>query len=222
MIVMMDSKTFMRGFVANESDDTILEAIYLIASDRIRYTKRYDDSCMKAPFKPTATVIRELTADALDERELNHEYIRAYHKYLSEECAGFMATVLMEASNHDDRTFVILTTYAESRTLLFLKYLQQWIFNEFEIAVPIYTKKSRLDDFVEFKLSSETKRRMAKVLKKEKKDEMNKALAGTVRQKFAYLKSLKKKELKKLLRDAGVYDPGCSYEDMLEDAMRYL
>lgn len=222
MIVIMDSKVFMKNFVANESDDTILEAIYLIASDRIRYTKRYEDSCMRAPFKPTTTVIREMTKDAMDEKEMNLEYIRAYHKYLSQECSGFMATVLMEAEAHTDRTFIILTTKVESRTLLFPKYLQQWIFNEFEIAIPIYTKNTRLSDFIDFRLSEETKSRIAKVLRKEKKHEEQRALTGDSKRKFAYLKGLSKKELRKLLRRAGIYDEGSSKQDMLEDAMQYL
>lgn len=221
MILMMTSKTFTESFVINEPEDTVLEAIYLIASDRIRFSKKYDEQCMKAPFKPGTSSLMELTKDGLDSKKMNPEFVDAYRKQLSSECDGFIAAMLMSAQTNKDKNIIILTTHIEEKSLMFLEILQRWIFEKFEVAIPIYKKSDRLSDFVDFKIKHSSMNIIRKTIKRDKKVQSDKLKNGTDSDRIKYYSDLSKKELKKKLKKAGIYEPG-SKVDMVKDAVQYL
>ena len=117
-IVCMNSKEFLKYFIKNESDKTILDASYLLASNRIRYGREYKDQC-QVMFVPSDRTIMEIH----DEHDIysgrNSDYINRYFDQLDRLKLSIALTI--KTTEKEKLNVIILTTPREEKGYHHLK-----------------------------------------------------------------------------------------------------
>ncbi len=215
-IVTMTSKSFLKKFVCNEKDDVILDASYLLASERIRYGQACKDQCQKM-FWPSAYTIMSMSGRS-SKLKYNAEYVDRYMKEL-DEIRGEMATILKMTLKKDLLT-VIMSTPMEEDNLHLLKMIRQYYKREFDYDVIDYDKEKSIP-----KEKPETYSNIIKdcksVISKERTNKIKKMMK-TERGRREYYSSLSKKKLKRLLKKESLYLDGMGLPEMIEMAMTFL
>ena len=215
-IVYMNSKEFLKYFIKNESDKTILDASYLLASNRIRYWREYKDQC-QVMFVPSDRTIMEIH----DEHDIysgrNSDYINRYFDQLDRLKLSIALTI--KTTEKEKLNVIILTTPREEKGYNHLKLIQEWVYDNFNgYKIYHYSKNDRLSnypdnlDIIDFCNS---------IIKKERKKKKKKLLSNTKGQR-EYFSSLGKKKLKKLLKKEGIYLHGMDEAEMIDVAMTFL
>lgn len=215
-IITMTSKTFLKKFVRNEKDDVILDASYLLASERIRYGQACKDQCQKM-FWPNAYTLMKMNAESTKLKH-NAEYVDRYMKEL-DEIRGELAMILRMTLKKNLLT-VIMTTSMEEANLHLLKMIRQYYKKEFDYDVTDYDKtksipKGKSEDYDHLIADCKS------VINKDRTNKIKKMMK-TERGRREYYSSLSKKKLKKLLKKESLYLDGMGTPEMIEMAMTFL
>ena len=215
-IICMDSKTFLNRFIENESDKTILDASYLLASNRIRYGSRYKKQCQEL-FVPSDITIMKLNDENDVDPRSNSEYVMHYYKQL--QSMKLLIALMIKTTLEEDLLTIILTTKLEAKTYNHLNLLRKWVRDEFDYTIEEY--RNRLPLPLGSKEENDIIQLCNSIIKKEKKKKKTKLMKTTKGQR-EYFSSLGKKNLKKLLKKEGVYLPGMDESEMIDVAMTFL
>lgn len=215
-IITMTSKTFLKKFVRNEKDDVILDASYLLASERIRYGQACKDQCQKM-FWPNAYTLMKMNAES-SKLKYNAEYVDRYMEEL-DEIRAELAMILRMTLKKNLLT-VIMTTSMEEDNLHLLKMIRQYYKKEFDYVVTDYDKtgsipKEKSKDYAYLIADCKS------VMNKEYTNKIKKMMK-TERGRREYYSSLSKKKLKRLLKKESLYLDGMSISEMVEMAMTFL
>lgn len=215
-IICMDSKTFLNSFIENESDKTILDASYLLASNRIRYGSRYKKQC-QVLFVPSDITIMKLNDENDVDPRSNSEYVMHYYKQL--QSMKLLIALMIKTTLEEDLLTIILTTKLEAKTYNHLNLLRKWVRDEFDYTIEEY--RNHLPLPLSSKEENDIIQLCNSIIKKEKKKKKTKLMKTTKGQR-EYFSSLGKKNLKKLLKKEGVYLPGMDESEMIDVAMTFL
>ena len=207
MMFYMSSKTLQNVFLVNEKDKDILKAQYVLVSTRVRKRGEYENivSATNILF-PSSSVCSAITLDDLRDR---------YFKQLDESTAFIAA--LIKGSIEENYNIIFLCSKREMK-LKYLQFLSEYIYIKF--GYPVY-------DYNNYALG------ISKILKYNKKEVMhlcngilndakNKQMMkdlNSERGRQKILKDYKKKdksELKKILKNHGLYSKGMSKSEMID------
>ena len=209
MMYYMTSKVFEDIFLENEDDKDILEAQYVLVSNRIRSGGTYDNvlSAYNVLF-PTTELLRYSSRE---------DFKNAYMEYVEKNHLPFLAT-LVKYSVEDKYNVIFLCTKNEDK-LHYLEYLSYVVYKIFKY--PIYNYK----DYENGKLSL-IKYDKEKIVKKcnkildnaSKKGNLIKLKKFNGKDKEAALKYFRKnkKALIKILKKKGLYGKDMSTDEMLD------
>ena len=202
----MNSKE-LETFINNESDDNILEAQYVIVSNRIRRVGTAHNNIIQASVLfPDSSV-----AIALDTDEFEDLYYRQLddNKTL---LALLISTVIIEKMN-----IIFLCTKRESKLGNYLKLLANYVFNEFDFPVYNYMEMARGEvevyDYDDAEVYSRCKKLIDVAKDKQLLDKINNDRK---------MSDGNKKRLKKLLKKKGLYRKGMSFNEMKNVADVFL
>ena len=120
-ILYMDSKTFFKDFIKDQKDNTILEASYIIASERIRFGVKYKDQIMKL-FYPSSSCLVVLNDEKDIKSKSNSEYVHKYKRQLSS--LNIQIAIMIKGCIEEDMNVIILTSPKEERFLNHLELLK--------------------------------------------------------------------------------------------------
>lgn len=207
MMFHMNSKVFQDNFLTNEKDQDILNAQYVLVSNRIRKRKEHDNiiSAYSILF-PNASTCSAITDDEFEER---------YYEQLNNSLA-FIST-LIKGSIEEKYNIIFLCTKKESK----LKYLD--LFSDFvylEFGYPVYEYKKYASGASPLRKYDKDKviKKCNKILNEVKKNSYNndvKTEKGRERIMKNY-KSMKKKDLMKELKKRDLYIEDMSKSEMLD------
>ena len=212
----MNSKEFLKYFIKNESDKTILDASYLLASNRISYGRDYKDQCQTL-FVPDNRVIMSMHDEYDICSKSNSEYVNRYFHQLDK--SKLLMALTIKTVEEEGIVAIILTTSKEEKGYNHLKLIQEWVYDNFDgYRIIRYKKDTRVSkcpknpEIIDFCNS---------VIKKERKEKKKKLMSSPKGQR-EYFSTLGKKKLKKLLKKEGIYLPGMDEAEMIDVAMTFL
>lgn len=213
-IIMMTSKRFIEDFIRREPPDVILDASFIIASERIKYGVKSKNQCMKALY-PIADVIIKISDEKKINYKHNSEFIDAYYKQLDTEILT-LAT-MVKFSMMKKNLVIILTTTKENRVFNHLKLIQRYVAGTFGYYIQEYNPKEAI---IEQNIDTDILNKCNKVIKDVKKKNLKQSLKSVhgSRQVFS---SMKKKKLKSLLKKANLYSSDMTKEEMIETCVQY-
>lgn len=216
-IIYMDSKTFLKHFIKEQKDDTILGASYIIASDRIKFGAKYKDRIMKFFYVPDECLIK-----LNDEKEIksksNSEYVKTYFDMLKRN--DIQIATLVKITVQKGLTTIILTTSLEDRTFGHLELLREYIESEYGYKIMRYRPGMKINDEKE-KHEKNIVKRCDKNISKRKKQRKRKQMK-TYKGQQQYFSGIGKKKLKRMLRKNGLYLDGMSESEMIDVAIIFL
>ena len=216
-IVYMDTKTFMKKFIKEQKDETILEASYIIASNRIKFGTKYKDQIMKLFYVPDDCLMK-LNDEKETKSKSNSEYVKAYFKMLNRNNISIASMIKITLENN--LTTIILTTPLEDKTFNHMELLKEYIEKNFKYKIVRYKSGMSLD--IKQKESNKTiLKTCADVISKTKKRKKEKQMK-THRGQKQYFSELGKKRLQRLLKKNGLYLDGMSESEMIDIAMTFL
>lgn len=216
-IIYMDSKTFINHFIKDQKDDTILEASYIIASNRIKFGAKYKNQIMKLYYVNDDCLIK-LNDEKETKSKSNSEYVKSYFKMLSHH--NTMIATMIQITLKKNLTTIIITTPLEDKTFKHLELLREYIKKNFKYEIVRYKPGMKLN----FK-QKEDKETILNICdseirdaKKRKKRKQMKTRRGQQQ----YFSELGKKKLKRLLKKNGLYLDGMTEPEMIDVAMTFL
>ena len=215
-LICMNSKEFFKYFIKNESDKTILDASYLLASNRIRYGRKYKNQC-QVLFVPEDRVVMKLHDEDDILSKSNSDYVNAYYNQLNK--TKLLMALTIRTVEEEGILAIILTTNREERGYNHLKLIQKWVednFNGYKIIR--YKKNTRVSDCPN---NPEIIQTCNSIIKNEKKKKKKKMLSSERGQR-EYFSTMGKKKLKKLLIKEGIYLSGMDEAEMIDVAMTFL
>ncbi len=198
MMFVMTSKD-LDLFFNNETDDAILNAQYVIVSNRIRRARiEYENIMTASVLFPDPSVMVAFSDD-----EFKSAYIEQLNQNIS-----LIAVLVTEAIIHK-YNIIFLCTRNEAKLSKFIYILADFIYDEFEY--PVYKYRDLASGKIELVDIDE-----ARAYKKAKayiKDAKAKSVISNVKNE-SKLKNSEKKMLKKLLKDRGLYKKGMTISEM--------
>lgn len=198
MLWYMNSKD-MDLFLNNETDDDILEAQYVIVSNRIRRVGTAHDNIIQASVLfPDPSVCVHLDTD-----DFNSEYYSQLDKNKT------LLAMLIRTSILQQYNIIFLCTKKETKLGNYLEKISRYIYNEFDY--PMYNYKDFATGKIEEVSYDEARvfEKCNKVVKLAKnKDIMNKINSERK------LSDKDKKTLKKLLKKEGLYEKNMTVHEM--------
>lgn len=220
MILTMTSKVFLNHFIAHELDKTILEASYIIASNKIRVGARGKKQAHVMLY-PSSQTIMTINDEKDVNTKSNSEYIERYLDELDELSLQMAISVMM--SIKEDSLVIILTTDRENDVFHHLKMIREWTYDNLGFKIGSYKKDSSLSDFKDLNkgFESDIISLCKDVIRSEEKRKKKKEMK-TENGRRQYFSRLGKKKLKKLLKKEGVYLPGMDEAEMIDTALVFL
>ena len=215
-IIAMTSKTYFKHFIHDVDLKYVLDADYILASNRIKYGSKYKDQCINLFYPPSEAIMKISDEDEIN-MKYNSPYIESYREYL-EENKKQIALIVKSAILNRDQITIIMCTDKEKHALNHLRILQQYIFDEFDYLMMMYKKGMGV---YREKYSQKTLDLCNKAIEKSDK-KRKKELMQTRSGRAKYYSEMPKKKLKKKLKKIGIYWKGDSKEDMINDAITYL
>ena len=198
MMFVMTSKD-LDLFFNNETDDAILNAQYVIVSNRIRRARiEYENIMTALVLFPDPAVMTAFSND-----EFKNAYIEQLNQNIS-----LIAVLVTEAIIHK-YNIIFLCTRNETKLSKFIYILADFIYDEFEY--PVYRYKDLASGKI--KLIDIDEARAYKKAKAYIKDAKAKSVISNVKNE-SKLKNSEKKMLKKLLKDRGLYKKGMTISEM--------
>ena len=198
MLWVMNSKD-MDTFLNNESDDDILEAQYVIVSNRIRRVGTAHANIIQASVLfPNSMVACQIGTD---------EFRPLYFQQLDDNKT--LLALLIRSVIIDKFNIIFLCTKKEEKLGKYLDLLAQYIYNEFDCPVYRYmdVAKGRVDiiDYDESKVYA----RCMKIIDQAKQKQLMSKITTDKK-----LSNKNKKVMKKLLKEEGLYSKGMSTQEM--------
>lgn len=197
----MNSKT-MDLFLNNESDDDILEAQYVIVSNRIRHMSSGRKNIIQAGVLfPDSNTVNSVT---------NEEFERKYYEQLEDNIT--LIAILVKASLNDTN-IIFLCSKKEVKLGHYLKLLSRFIYNEFDI--PMYSYKDFAQGLIK-EVSYDpllVYKKCEKVIKVAKEKEVVEKI-----RRGSKLSKGNKKRLKKILKKNDLYRKGMTNHEMVNIA----
>lgn len=198
----MNSKD-MDTFLNNETDDSILEAQYVIVSNRIKRLGSTHDNIIQANVLfPSPMVASQLCEDD------DYDFRENYFKQLDENKT--LIAILIESVIVKGYNIIFLCTKNEEKLGDYLHELAEYIFNEFDF--PVY----RYIDYVKGKIDyidydeSKVYKKCHKIVTDAKEKEVINRVNNDKK-----LTDSNKKRLKNLLKENGLYQKGMSLQEMI-------
>lgn len=207
MLFYIDSKSFIKRFLNDESDQYILSANYVLVSNYITVKMSQDNIIQASILFPDPEVFSALDDDVMRDR---------YYKQLTKDSIrGFLASVI-KACIIDDLDVYFMCNKPEMK----LRYLLRLsIFVEEYFGYPMYEYNLYKAGYYKIKPYNRNKvlKRCFDIEKEVKKNQKKKMLS-TYSGKAKYLESIKhdKKKMKKILKKKGYDTSKMSKEDMIE------
>jgi len=208
-IFYMNGKTFIKDFVKNETPESVLGSQYVLVSNHIRKQGKYEDQVItQLELLPNQRLI--LDYEDYDEE---YEYISGYKEQIERNAIGFLATIIKYAVE-DGMTIIMLCSKTEWQ-YKFFPILKEFVEEKFEYPIYDYKKfKNGKDGPYSFD-PDEVIKTCDEILKDLKESQRRKTLSN-YQTRMAWIKSLKKKDLKKELKKIGYWDPCMDREEMEE------
>ena len=206
-IYIMDGETLVKTYI-NEDPKKIKETQYVLISNSIRKNGKYKDQVVNA--NNILLPKQDLILDYDD--YTSPSYQNAYREYINER-KPFLATLIKYAIEEDG--IVILLCSKREKKYLYLDMLKEFIEDEFDYPVYNYKKYKKGKEKYRDIDYDDVIKKCNKVLKKAKKDEIDKKLS-TERGREEYFNSLSKSELKKELKKMDLYQKGMSKSEMID------
>lgn len=210
MIWFMNSKD-METFLNNETDDSILEAQYVIVSNRIRRVGTTHDNIVQANVLfPNPDVMGKI----LDDSDLG-EFEEAYFRQLDDNKT--LLAILIESVIVKGYNIILLCTKKEEKLGDYLDKIAKYIFNEFDFPVYNYIDfvKGKIDvmDYDESKVYKKCHKIVTNAKQKDVLIKVNNDKK---------LSDGNKKRLKSLLKEHGLYQKGMTLQEMINIADVFL
>ena len=203
----MDGKTLIEMYI-NEEPKKIKDTQYVVVSNSIRKNGKYKDQVVNA--NNILLPRQDLILDYSD--YTSPSYQNAYREYIDER-KPFLATLIKYAIEEDG--IVVFLCSKREKKYLYLDMIKEYIEDAFDYPVYDYKKyKKGKESYRDVDYDGVIKK-CDKVLKKAKKDEIDKLLS-TERGREKYFKSLSKPELKKELKKRDLYQKGMSKSEMID------
>ena len=206
-IYIMDGETLVKTYI-NEEPKKIKDTQYVLISNSIRKNGKYKDQVVNA--NNILLPKQDLILDYDD--YTSPSYQNAYREYINER-KPFLATLIKYAIEEDG--IVILLCSKREKKYLYLDMLKEFIEDEFDYPVYNYKKYKKGKEKYRDIDYDDVIKKCNKVLKKAKKDEIDKKLS-TERGREEYFNSLSKSELKKELKKMDLYQKGMSKSEMID------
>ena len=213
MMFYMTSKVFQDYFLTNERDDDILKAQYVIVSTRINSQKKVENIVnAKAMLFPDANVCNTLTEEDFRDR---------YFGQL-EDNEALLAT-LIKGSIEEGYNIIFMCTHKE-RKLKYLNYISSYVAIEFGYPIYEYSAYAAGITPLEKYDKKEVLKKCEKILKRCKEKDFHRKLQSSDGKKsiMKEYKSMKKSELKAILKEKGLYQKDMDKEDMLDMIETFL
>lgn len=209
MMFVMNTKTFFDNYLQNENYADILKAQYVCISCKIRRKSDDFDNILIAnnTLFPNSNVLNKGSFDDMEDE---------YYEQLSHETQNTLIASLIKGAIEENLNIIFLCTKNESR-LRYLKWLQNYIFMEFNY--PVYDYKDFVNGCGIIKYNRDKiLKKVNKIVKKgEEKyieaNKNNKSGRKIIMRRYA---SCKKSELKKILKEKGLYSKDMSKDEMLD------
>lgn len=202
----LDGETFLKEYI-KEDPKIVMRTQFILVSSTIRKGGRYDKQVINANniLYPDQQLIMDYT-----DYKVNKHYKEAYLEQI-EENKAFLAH-LIKSTIEDDLTLVFLCGKKEKK-YCYLKLIRDFVENEFGYQIIDYKKlkkgKEKIYDFDKAKVI----KRCNKTLDAAKKEQREKQLS-TERGREQLIKSMSKKEMKKELKEHGLYHDGMTKGEM--------
>jgi hypothetical protein len=197
MIFTMTSKE-MDLFLNNETDESILDAQYVIVSNRIRRRGIYDNAITANVLFPDPLVMMNISTG---------DIVNAYYNQLSKN-KTLLAVLISDVIIHK-HNIIFLCTKNEFKLCKHLDLIANFIYNEFEYPVYRYKDLAKGNiDIIDYDESKVYKKCM-KIVNESKH---NQIIANVKNDRK--LKDNEKKKLKKILKQEGLYKKGMSISEM--------
>ena len=206
-IYILDGETLVKTYI-NEEPKKIKDTQYVLISNSIRKNGKYKDQVVNA--NNILLPKQDLILDYDD--YTSPSYQNAYREYINER-KPFLATLIKYAIEEDG--IVILLCSKREKKYLYLDMLKEFIEDEFDYPVYNYKKYKKGKEKYRDIDYDDVIKKCNKVLKKAKKDEIDKKLS-TERGREEYFNSLSKSELKKELKKMDLYQKGMSKSEMID------
>ena len=209
MIIMMDSKTFFDHYLVDEDKEVIENANYVIASARIKSHGQRDNiiTAHQSLFPHSEVFNCEAESDMKV----------AYFKQLEEYAAAFLAAIIKTVVTKNVLV-IIINTKKENRTISYLEWLQEYIYQKFRYPTYFYDAYCEGAKIEKYKPEKVVKM-CDKILEKESKKQ-EKQMAKTQEGKEKLLdkaREMKKSDLKKLLKKRDIYvDDSYSKKELID------
>ncbi|MBR6908113.1 hypothetical protein IKN40_06650 [bacterium] len=186
-------------FLNNETDNSILEAQYVIVSNRIRR----EDVTYENIISANVLFPDPSTMCALNEDDFRHNYCDQLSDHLT-----LLAVIISDAILHN-HNIIFICTHKESKLSKFIYILAEFIYGEFGYPVYDYKKlaKGKID-FVDYN-ESKVYKKCKSIIDDAKYTEMITNIKSDKK-----LKNKEKKHLKSLLKREGLYKKGMSTYEM--------
>lgn len=206
MIIYMKSSTFIDDFIENEDDVDILTASYVCVSTQIR--RRAENESLDIIIAKRSSLLypsnRVYAADTIETMK------DVYMEQLEECCLPFLS-IMIKKSIKKGKNFILLCSDKEWK-LQYLKWVSEFVYDYF--GYPIYSYKDfvsieKLADFNANDVLSKVKK-ILKNAKQKNLDNMNS------KEKKRVYKNMKTSELKRILKDKGLYNKTMCRSDMLD------
>lgn len=217
MIICMNSEIFLNHFIHEQKPNVILEATYIVASNKIRYGKRYSGQ-IETMLMPNEVTIMAMNDEHSIKSESNSEYVKKYFSEMDEDIRNI--SIIIKMSLMKNILVVVLTTKREEKAYGHIELFREYIRNKFDINIPMYKPNMNLDD-ISVKNKYEIIELCDKLISKDRKKE-KKMLMKSEKGQREYFSCLDKKELKKLLKKESLYRPGMDEAEMIEICMTFL
>ena len=210
----MNGKTFLGTFI-DEDPTKVIETQFVIVSQFIRKSGRYEDSVINgnAILYPADNMLVDYT------NFKSKAYAADYMNQLKETALPMLA-VLIKAAIEEDTTIVFISSKKEWK-YRYLKILSKFVEKEFGYKFYDYKKVIEGKEKVHEYDKKAVLKICDKILKDAKEEKEARALSSKDgRRKF--LKELSKSELKKRMKKAGLDSTGMSRSEMIETLEVFL
>lgn len=201
----MHGKTFLSKYI-KEDPRTVAKTQFVVVSSTIRKNGKYDKQVINANnlLYPRQDLI--LDYDDYTNPQYENSYIEAL-----DECKAFIATLIKYAVE-EDSTIVLLCGQREKKYRYF-EILQQYVEDLFGFHIYNYKKYKKGEEKVVKYSPRDVLKICDKIIKKEKKRKVKRALS-TEKGRKEYFKNMSKDEMKKKLKKMNMYYKGMSKEEM--------
>lgn len=215
MIYFLDGKTFLKRYCEDESPKNILGASYIIVSSSIKKSGRYEKQMANAweMLSPGSRMLVDVK-DWKNDEEYHQEYIEER----LEQSRPFIASVIQFDLTGQNKGDTIFICSEKEKKYFFFPLMQFWMDEVFGYHMVDYKRyKKGKDEPIQYSDKQKKKilKKCEKILKKAQ-EEKEMMLLSSEEGREKYYKTAKKKDLKKKLKDLGLYHNGMDKDDMIQ------